>query len=330
MPAAAASDIRFQLAQIAHQQNHFEQPRDIDLGLRRNFDHHRVAAPFLRHQIAIGELPLDAFGLRAGNVNFIDGHDNGNFRGPRVIDGFFGLRHHAVIGRNDENDDVGDLRTPRTHACERFVARRIDENDAPIVDAHFVRANVLRDPAGFSGGDIGFANGVEQTRLAMIDVAHNGDNRRPRRKIAGSFFVLGFFLHHLLLEGNDLDNAVKGFGKLRRSLHVKRLIDAGKHALIHQRLQQFLRANVEFLRKLADGNAFGHDHGTRLALHRRGHSFRLRGTARPNARTRAHRMQFPLALSKSLFDQRPSTRRRRFTRIKRLARFSFARRRGSA
>ena len=43
------------------------------------------------------------------------------------------LRHDAVVGRNDEDRDVGDLRAARAHRRERFVTGRIDERDLAVV-----------------------------------------------------------------------------------------------------------------------------------------------------------------------------------------------------
>ena len=70
-----------------------------------------------------------------------------------MIDGFERLRHDAVIGRDHQNDDVGDLGAAGTHAGKRFVTRRIDEDDLLAVLHHLGRADVLRDAAGFALGD---------------------------------------------------------------------------------------------------------------------------------------------------------------------------------
>ena len=48
----------------------------------------------------------------------------------------------------------------------------------PLAHVRFVRADVLRDSAGFAGGHFGFANRVEQAGFAVVDVAHHGDHRR--------------------------------------------------------------------------------------------------------------------------------------------------------
>ena len=98
-----------------------------------------------------------------------------------MVDGFERLRHYAVIRGDDEHDDICDFRAASTHARECFVARRIDKYDAAAVDVNLIRADVLRDSTGFAGGDVGFADGVEQTGLAVVDVAHDGDHRRARQ-----------------------------------------------------------------------------------------------------------------------------------------------------
>ena len=192
---------------------------------RGDFDHDRVAAPLFRHQAAIGQLPLDALGLRFGLVDLVDGHDDGNAGGLGVVDGFERLRHHAVVGGHHQHDDVGDLGAARAHARERFVARRIDEHDAAAVHRHRRRADVLGDAAGLARGDFGFANGVEQAGLAVVHVAHDGDHRRPRVQILRLFF-LGDFLNDFVFKRDHRDDAVERFGEAGGRRRVQRLVDA--------------------------------------------------------------------------------------------------------
>ena len=47
-----------------------------------------------------------------------------------------------------------------------------------------IGADVLGDAAGLAGDDIGVADGVEQRGLAVIDMAHDGDDRRPRHQMS--------------------------------------------------------------------------------------------------------------------------------------------------
>ena len=65
-------------------------------------------------------------------------------------DRFERLRHDAVVGRDHEDRDVGDLGAAGAHRRERFVTRRVEEGDLPIVLLDRVRADALRDAARFA------------------------------------------------------------------------------------------------------------------------------------------------------------------------------------
>ena len=80
-----------------------------------------------------GELLLDAIGLGVFFVHLVDGDDDRHVGRVDVGDRFFGLRHHAVVGRDHEDRDVGDFRAARAHRGKRFVTGRIDERDLAIV-----------------------------------------------------------------------------------------------------------------------------------------------------------------------------------------------------
>jgi hypothetical protein len=120
-----------------------------------------------------------------------------------VVDGLKRLRHDAVVGGDHDDHDVGDLGAAGTHAGKGFVTRRIEEDDlaagsrrAFLGELHLVSADVLGDAAGFAGCDVGFANGVEQRGLAVIDVAHDGDHGRT-----GNFELAGVFGFENLFDG---------------------------------------------------------------------------------------------------------------------------------
>ncbi len=92
------------------------------------------------------------------------------------------LRHDTVIGSDHEDRDVGGLRTTSTHGGERLVARGVDEGDPALLAAHLgrhlVRTDVLRDAAGLAGDDVRAAERVEQLGLTVVDVTHDGHDRR--------------------------------------------------------------------------------------------------------------------------------------------------------
>ena len=132
------------------------------------------------------ELLADALGVRVRSVDLVDGDHDRHLGGLRVVDRLDRLRHHAVVGGDDEHDDVGDLGAAGAHGGERLVARGVEERDAPAVaDGRLVGADVLRDAAGLGRDDGGLADRVEQRRLAVVDVAHDRDDRGARLEILG-------------------------------------------------------------------------------------------------------------------------------------------------
>ena len=92
---------------------------------------------------------LDLVRRGFGLVDLVQRHHDGHVRGLRVVDGLDGLRHHAVIGSNHQDDDVRRLRAPRTHGGERLVARGIEECHHASCSFDMVGADMLRNPAGF-------------------------------------------------------------------------------------------------------------------------------------------------------------------------------------
>ena len=178
VPIAGTRRIGLQVLHFRNQQNHFEHQVEVLVRLGGYRHHDRVAAPIFRQQAAIGELLLDPLGLRVGLVDLVDRHDDRHLGRLGVVDGFQGLRHDAVVRRHHQDDDIGHLGAAGAHAGERFVTGGVDEDDLLAIHVHLVSADVLRDAAGFASRDIGFADGVEQRGLAVIDVAHDGDHGR--------------------------------------------------------------------------------------------------------------------------------------------------------
>ena len=63
------------------------------------------------------------------------------------------------------------------------VSRKVILRSPGRVDV--IGADVLGDSAGLAGHDVGLADVVEQRGLAVVDVAHDGDHRRPRHQLLG-------------------------------------------------------------------------------------------------------------------------------------------------
>src|SRR5262245_66354206 len=71
-------------------------------------------------------------------------------RGLGVIDCFDRLRHDAIIRGDNQHDDVRDVRATGAHRGERGVTRGINKRNFVSVVLDAIRADVLRDSAGFT------------------------------------------------------------------------------------------------------------------------------------------------------------------------------------
>ena len=138
-----------------------------------------------------GKLLHDAVWVGVGTVDLVDRNDDRHFGRLGVVDGLDCLRHDAIVGRHNQDDDVCDVGTTSTHGREGLVTRGVDEGDFAAVTVHLVGTNVLGDATGFAGSDVGFANLVQQRGLAVVDVTHDSDDRRTSA-LCG--FVFCFFI----------------------------------------------------------------------------------------------------------------------------------------
>src|SRR5699024_11224061 len=101
-----------------------------------NVDEHGVAAVLLRDQAVFGQLTTDLLRLRGLLVDLVDRDHDRDLRRLGVVDGLDRLRHHAVVGRDHDDRDVGRLGTPGTHSGERLVARGVDEGDGEFQNVY--------------------------------------------------------------------------------------------------------------------------------------------------------------------------------------------------
>ena len=168
---------------VGGEQHALEQAVDVDPALGGDVDEHGVAAVLLGHQPVLGELLAHLGRVGVLLVDLVHRHHDRHLGRLGVVERLDRLRHDAVVGRDDQDHDVGGLGTTGTHGGERLVTRGVDEGDRPVValvlDVHLVRADVLGDAAGLALGHLGLADRVEQLGLAVVDVTHDGHDRRP-------------------------------------------------------------------------------------------------------------------------------------------------------
>ena len=118
---------------VGDEQDLLEQVVEVRLLLRGDVRELHRAAPVLGLQALGGEVGLDPVRVRVRDVHLVDGDDDRHVRGARVRDRLLRLRHHAVVGGDDQHRDIRHLGAAGAHRRERLVARGVEERDLPPV-----------------------------------------------------------------------------------------------------------------------------------------------------------------------------------------------------
>ena len=195
-----------------------------------------VAAEILEHDVVAQQLLLHPVRVGVGLVDLVDRHDDRHPGRLRMADRLDRLRHDAIVRRHDQDDDVGHRGAAGAHRRERGVTRGIDEGYRTAgADVDLVGADMLRDAAGLLGRDIGRTQRIQQRGLAVVDVAHDGHDRRPGLQIlvdVGDALesLLDVRLAHPLHLVPEL-----GHHELGR-VRIQGLVDGCKDAVLHQHL----------------------------------------------------------------------------------------------
>ncbi len=159
----------------------FKQFVEIGLLERRDFHVLDLAAHVLDDDLVLEQFLADFLRLGIGLVDLVDRNDHRHSGGLAVVDRLDRLRLQPVIGGDHQDHDVGDIGAAHAHFGKGFVARRIEEGDLRFVgQRNLIGTDMLGDAAGFAADDIGTADSVQKRGLAVIDMAHDGDHRRPR------------------------------------------------------------------------------------------------------------------------------------------------------
>ncbi len=254
---------------VGGEDDRLEQPVDVGAVAGGDVDEHGVTAVLLGDQPVLGELPAYLLRVRPLLVDLVDGDDDGHVGGLGVVERLDRLRLDTVVGGDHQHHDVGHLRTTGTHRGERLMTRGVNEGDLPLfaVDLRpdLVGPDVLGDPTGLAADDVRLPDRVEQLRLAVVDVAHDCHDRRPRPQLdlvaVGTaegqvealqqllVLVLGADDLHLVPErhAEQLQGLVRA--RLRRGHHLAEL---GEHDLDERAL-----VGVDLVREVGQGGAPG-------------------------------------------------------------------------
>ncbi len=228
--------LALQLQDFRLEEDGFLDPVETHAGLGRNFHRQHVAAHLFDDQLVLKQFLTDPVRVGVGKVALVDRDDDRNLRRLGVMDGFDRLRHDAVVGRHHQHHHVRDVGAARPHLGEGGVARRVDEGDLAAGAEHdLIGADMLGDAAGLAGGDVGRTQRVEQRGLAVVDVAHDGDDGSPRDQVLLDVLVALQADFDVGFRNAAHPVAELGHDQLRR-VGVDGLVDRRHHAHAHQRL----------------------------------------------------------------------------------------------
>ena len=204
-----------------------------------------------------GQLLADALGVGSFFIDFVDGNHHRHARCFSVGNGFDGLRHHAVVGGNHENHDVGCFRTARAHGGKRFVTRGIQESNHAARGFNVVCADVLGNAACFALYHFGAADVVQQRGFTVVDVTHHSNDWRTRQ-------CFGFHSFHAFIQecfgivgGGRFADVAEFFHHNQGGVLVDGLVDGHHHAHFHQGFDHFHAFDCHFVRQIGNGNGFG-------------------------------------------------------------------------
>ena len=175
-----------------------------------------------------------------------------------MVDSFLRLRHHVVVSGDDDDSDVGDLRTTSTHSGEGFVTWRIEEGDAlTTLEADAVSTDMLGDTPCFASDDVGIAQAVEERRLTVVDVTHDGDDRRTADEV--SFVIDLFFLRDGFddLSTDEVGLVAEFFCDHLDGLSVEAHVDRHHQPNAHTGSDDLRHGDVHKAREVTNGDELG-------------------------------------------------------------------------
>ncbi len=184
--------------------------------------------PIFYQKVHVCQLFLDF--LRSGIwlIYLVDGEYHGHTSHLSMVDGFFSLRHDAIVRCNYYDGNVRDFGTTGTHGGKGFVTGSIQEGNFMTCFGHYiVSTNVLGDTSCFSSSHFGHPDVVKQGGLSVIHVAHDGHDR-------GSFFqflfrIFGLLYHFIFDRFGEFNIISKFISNDGNGFRIQSLVDRNKH-----------------------------------------------------------------------------------------------------
>ena len=140
------------------------------------------------------------------------------------------------------------------------MARGIQEGDEAVVDLDLICTDGLRDAAGLACGNVGLADGIQNTGLAVVNVAHNADHRGTLHQI---LLRILFLREQALLDGHMhlvLDLCVELLCQQRSGIKIDHIVDGVHLAHLHELGNDLAGLLLQAGSQLAHGDLVGDHH----------------------------------------------------------------------
>ena len=111
-----------------------------------------------------------------------------------MADRLFCLWHHTIIGSDHNDGDICHSRAACSHRRKGLMSRGVKEEDRTVATLNLAGTKVLGNAATLAVGNAGLAQRIEQARLAVVNVAHHGNDRCARDECRAWGFAKEFRL----------------------------------------------------------------------------------------------------------------------------------------
>ena len=257
--ARHAVGIGAKLHHVGLQQNHFQQVVHALAGQSADGGHDGIATPLFGHQVVRGQILLYAVRISAFLIHLIDGNNDRHASRAGMVDGFNSLGHHAIIGGNHQHSDIRRLSAAGAHGSEGLMAGGIQESNGAAIEVDGIRADMLRNAARLARGDVGLADIVQQRGLAVVNVTHDGDDRRTGLQLIFGILRARFLSQRILSRAIELH--FKLYAKLgadqRSGIEIQLTVDVGHDTEQEQLFEDFTSGLADALSQILDRDVLG-------------------------------------------------------------------------
>ena len=139
-----------------------------------------------------------------------------------------------------------------TQGSESFVTRCIEQSNRPPLVSSLISRDMLGDTTRLSLSLVHMENIVQQSRLAMVNMTHHGNDGRTRLSILAEMNMKGLLVSHAGILMNHLHVDPQLTDDYFSRLEVNPLVDRRHDAVLKQLTNQLDHRDTQFVGKVTD------------------------------------------------------------------------------